>query len=568
MHGPLLALTLVLAACAHAPMNPDDGPGAGAAPPVAAAQATPEEVMYRIFAGEVLGTEGDLEGAANEYLAAAMEATDPEIARRATQIALSAQTWQHAAMAADRWVVLQPDSLEAREVAARTLLMVGDYVGAEHQLEGILGLLAPDSRQAWSAIAGLLVSAANPEKAQRLLERLVALHGADGHPDALLARSRLAAGAGDLDRAESLALQAVAADPQRADTLAWAGRLAVNSGDEDRALERYRSAWQLQPGEPDIAMPFAELLRRTGDLDAAQGVLAGLADTPRARLTRIVFALESGQQALAESLYHEFRDVTYPDRSEQAFQAGQAAELLGFPEQAIAWYAAVEDGERVVVALLRRAFLLARTGELEASRALLAEARVGGDPTVVTESYLAEAQIMADADQPGEAYAILTEALARARGDDTQIRYNRALLAVQLDRAQAAEDDLRHIIARQPRNAMALNALGYTLADRNERLEEAQRLIEAAYALDPDEASIIDSMGWVAYRLGRLEEARQYLQEALRREPNPEIAAHLGEVLWVLGDHEAATAVWDEGLELEPDNAVLLDTLARFGVAR
>jgi len=145
------------------------------------------------------------------------------------------------------------------------------------------------------------------------------------------------------------------------------------------------------------------------------------------------------------------------------------------------------------------------------------------------------------------------------------IRYSHALLAAELGWVDIAEQDLRVVIAAQPENAAALNALGYTLADQTERYEEAEALIRQAYILQPEEASIIDSMGWVTFRLGRIAEALQFLQKAWQLDKNPEIAAHLGEVLWVSGNRDAALAVWREGLAVGSSNAVLLETLERLG---
>jgi tetratricopeptide (TPR) repeat protein len=160
---------------------------------------------------------------------------------------------------------------------------------------------------------------------------------------------------------------------------------------------------------------------------------------------------------------------------------------------------------------------------------------------------------------------LLGEALTTLPGS-IAILYTQALLAAEIGRVDIAENNLRMVIAAQPENAAALNALGYTLADQTERYEEAEALIRQAYILQPDEASIIDSMGWVAYRLGRMPEALEFLQKAWQLEKNPEIAAHLGEVLWVVGNQEAAIAIWGEAQKLDSNNPVLVETLQRLGV--
>ena len=567
----LIALAMLLAAgCAAQPDKPASGtarPGPESAtedtrldrPP------TDPDVMYRVFAGEFMGAEGDLEKAADEYLEAAMESNDPEIAERATRIAVAARAWQHAAMAGDRWALLQPESLDAREIAARAMILVGDYTGAEHQMSGIIELMSHDQGRAWSIVASLLAAAGNPDKANRMLQRLVEEHSAAGNADALFAQSQLAARTGDLPRAAELAGQAVEAAPGRGELLAWAGRLAVNLGDEAKALALYHEAWSLLPENRPIAMAYAELLRRSGDIEGAQETLATLPDTPGIRFARIAFALESELPELAESIYREFEATEYPDPLEKAFQAAQSAELLGQNEAALEWYAQVGSGERALVSALRRAFLLAGRGDVQDARNLLASIRIRREPVVMKESFIAEGQILLEARQPGPAFDLLTEALEMMPGD-TQLMYSRALVAVQLKKLEIAEQDLRAIIAEQPQNAAAMNALGYTLADLTDRFTEAEVLIRAAYLLQPEEASVIDSMGWIAYRLGQLEEAERFLRDAWNRENNAEIAAHLGEVLWMADRRDEAEAAWRDGLLREADNEVLLETMTRFGI--
>jgi len=520
--------------------------------------------MYRVMAAEALGAEGELEKAAGEYLAAALESGDPEIAERATRVAIAAQAWQFAAMAADRWALLAPDSLDARQAAIRTLLIDGNFVAAEHQMDELLNQLSADPGRAWSVIAAELAAASNPEKSRAMLERLIQLRGAADNADALFAHSQLAARTGDLAEADRLAALAVAEEPGRGDLQAWAGRLAVNRQDMNRAIAHYGEAHRLRSDDRAIALAYAELLKRSGQVDRSLEVLGQLPDTPENRFARIAFALDAGREPLARALYDGFGPAAYTDTDEAAFQAAQAAEMLGDSVGAIGWYERVERGERALVAVLRRSVLMAEAGELEQARNLLSRTRMHRESGIRIESFLAESQILIDAGMAEAASELLTEAV-QAEPGSTALRYTRALVAVQLDRLEQAEADLRTIIESEPRNAAALNALGYTLADRTDRLEEAEQLVHAAYALDPNDAAIIDSMGWVAYRRGRLDEAERFLQAAWQSDANPEIAAHLGEVLWQLGRVEEAREIWREGLGREPANEALLETMARFG---
>jgi tetratricopeptide (TPR) repeat protein len=577
----LIVLSLLLTACAST--GADQGAPSGATDPSAPEPEAPErseqpleppldgrpdpgdEVALKVWTAEVFGSEGQLEKAAREYLAAALLSDDPEIARRATEVAISAQAWPLAAMAADRWVLLQPDDLEARETAVRALLVGDDYVRAELQLVEYLGQLAETSWGGWPRIAPLLLPARDPGRALELVDRLIEDTGSRENPYARYTRSRLLVRAGDFEGARELAEEAVTLAPLEAPLRAWAGRLALGQRDDEAALGHFRAAWQMDPTERPQALAYAELLRQTGRPDEANEVLASLPDTPENRFTRIGFATESGNRSLAVDLYDGFRSMPYGDAREKAFQAGRSAEVLDRKAEAIDWYAQIDGGDNALTALLRRAFLLSQLGRLDEARTLLVEARNGGGAAVQLETLLLEAQILAEVERPEAAMAVLGAGLEQFP-DNTRLLYTRSLIAVQLDQIELAESDLRTVLANEPGNAAALNALGYTLADRTDRLEEAEQLIRQAFQLEPDDPAIIDSMGWVAYRLGRLDEAERYLRQALMRQRNAEIAAHLGEVLHAQGRVQEAKRVWNEAMRIDPSDATLIETLQRFGV--
>ena len=524
---------------------------------------TDADVMYHVFAAEVLGAEGDFSAAATEYLEAALSSQDPEIAERAARVAVSAGEWQIVALASARWAMLKPASLDARRLAAGSRLREGDYVGAEYQLARILELTEFDQARGWGIVTSLLAPANDQVRANRVLDNLLEDFDAASNADALYARSKLAARAGELDKATEFIGQAIKLEPGRAELLAWSGRLAVNRQDPEQALQRYRQAWEVSSNDPVIAMAYAELLKRENDSQAAQAVLAGLPDTAEMRFARIVFALEVDDRASAEELYRGYVDADYPEPSKTAFQAAQSAELLDHHREAVNWYKQV-SGERSLRAVMRQAFLLADLDDVDEARNLLVQLRIRTDSHVKSQSYQAEVQILRDAGRDDEAMDLLNNALA-VLSEDVALRYIRALLAVGLGQLELAESDLRWIIAVQPDNATALNALGYTLADLTDRYDEAEPLILKAYELQPNESSIVDSMGWIAYRLGRLREAEKYLRQAWNTTQGAEIAAHLGEVLWVSGQKDKARALWQSGMRLENGNEVLIKTLQRFG---
>jgi tetratricopeptide (TPR) repeat protein len=572
--GVLIFVMLMMTACSSAQEAPAQS--AADTAPVLAETVAPEvsnddlpptnpDVMYHVFSAEVLGAEGDVSGAAAAYLEAALLSDDPEIAERAAKVAVSAGEWQMVALASDRWAMLDTDSLDARELAAGSRLKEGDYVGAEFQLVQVLELTQSEPEMGWAIVIALLAPVSDQVRADKVMESLLDKFDARLNVDALIARSQMAARLGELDKAKEFSDKAIEQAPDRADLLAWSGRLAVNMGDKSLALKRYQQAWQLAPDDPQVAMSYAELLKRNKDKEAAQKVLAQVPDTPDMRFARIVFALDVDDRENAELLYTGFSKAAYEDKSNAAFQAAQGAELLDHKREAINWYQQV-TGKQSLRAIMRQAFLLAGLGDVEQARNLLVQLRIQADSTIRSQSYLAEAQILQDAGLTEEALQLLNDALVALPGD-IQLRYTRALLAVGLGQLELAENDLRQIILVEPDNAAAINALGYTLADLTERYGEAEQLIRRAYELQPEDASIIDSMGWVSYRLGRLREAEAYMREAWKVMRNAEIAAHLGEVLWARGQKDEARSLWKLGLEMESDNEVLINTMQRFGEA-
>lgn len=571
--GPwLLALSLLgLAACAAAPQQEIGATPAAADVGIGQEDETvslpepiDEEVLYRVLAGEYLGSEGEIAAAVDEYLEAALISEDPEIARRAVRIAVAAESWQQAAMAADRWALLAPDSVPAHEAAASAMLRVGNYFDAEYQLIAILDLLE-DSADSWVLVSRILAQTGDFEDTDKVLERLQSERPEADSSDVYLARSQLAASARDVRRAFEYGRRAVERSPDRPDLLAWTGRLALNLGLRDTGIEYVRRAWELDPDNHDLALGYADLIAREGDEDGARAVMAGMIQTPDVTLSRILFEIAAKNRAEAERLFNDLADMSWPDESEKAFYQAQSAEALGMSRQAIAYYERVVEGDRALASALRRAELIALDGDLETARAELARMRSQGDARTVEQAWLTEARILRESGDRDTAYEVLGEAVMQ-RPESLGLLYSRALLAAELGRIDDAERDLRTIITAQPENAAALNALGYTLADQTDRLEEAENLVRQAYMLQPEEPSIIDSMGWVSFRLGRLEQAESFLRRAWQIDRNPEIGAHLGEVLWVRDKKEAAMNVWREAAGVDEENPVLVETLERLDI--
>jgi len=309
-------------------------------------------------------------------------------------------------------------------------------------------------------------------------------------------------------------------------------RLLVENRQLDEALEQYQWLVKKEPYNGEILFVTALLSLQLNDFDTSQELLQRLVDM--------------GQRL----------EVAH-------FYLGQIAELHKETDIAIDHYAEVTKGEHFLDAQISMIRLLASRGDL-----LLAqghrEKRRAQMPTQLGRIDLVEGQILYHDGQFDEAMAIYEKALLRDP-DDQGLLYSQALLAEKMGRYELAEKNLSHILEQDPDNVSALNALGYALADRSTRYQEALGYIQKAVELRPHSAAILDSMGWVLYRLGRLDESLNYLRQSLEITHDQEVAAHLGEVLWMRGEHDEARTVWDQALERTPDDKLILDVMKRFG---
>jgi tetratricopeptide (TPR) repeat protein len=232
------------------------------------------------------------------------------------------------------------------------------------------------------------------------------------------------------------------------------------------------------------------------------------------------------------------------------------------PEAAAAHYAAVGAGNYLVPARARQAAMLAGSGKLDEARALLAATQGENDAQNV-RLVQAQSELLRDSNAHAEAFGVLSAGIERFP-DSADLLYDRAMVAERLDKLDVLEADLRRVIVLRPGDAQAYNALGYTLADRTDRLAEAVALLDKALSLAPEDPFILDSVGWAQYRSGNLSRAQEYLERAYKARPDPEIAAHLGEVLWARGQRDEAGKLWQTSLQAHPQNEVLLETLRRL----
>jgi tetratricopeptide (TPR) repeat protein len=283
---------------------------------------------------------------------------------------------------------------------------------------------------------------------------------------------------------------------------------------------------------------------------------------PDVMLAAGLLSLQVGDTQAAQEQLNKTLEYGYKAPDTVHYYLGLLGEAMKQPSEAVKHYQQVNGGEYLVRARARQAALLAQQGQLDAARKLLSSTQTSNDAQRI-ELIQAEADLLRDAKDYPAAYAVLTAGIKRFP-DTTDLLYDQAMMAEKLSKLGEMETNLRRVIALKPDEAQAYNALGYTLADRTNRIDEAVTLLDKALALAPNDPFILDSMGWAQFRKGNFEAARTYLDRAYKARPDPEIAAHLGEVLWTHGLHQDADALWQTALKGSPQNALLLETMHRL----
>jgi tetratricopeptide (TPR) repeat protein len=567
--GALVVFLAVGAAFAQS----SDAPSASPADPAPAEQFS-ADVMYRILVGDIALQRGEPAIAARAYYEAAREAQDARLARRATEIALFARLRPQALEAAQLWQQLDPTSDRARQMVAMLKQPggSGDLKGDLERLladaaskgdtlgEAFLQLNRALSQQPdKTAVYKLVTELAQPYPSVPEAQFAVALAGFNtGLSDVEIASASMRA----VDRALELSPGWERAVLLKADLLA--------KSSPDSAISYLTAFLAETPQSRPAAGALAQLYVEQKRYADARAVFQQLLETDPAdheadhEVEYAVAALsfQMRDYANAERLFLRLKDVGYGEPGLVTFYLGEIAEETRRYDDAIARYREVTEGERAWPAKLRIAAIMGKQGHVDAARNYLASLSPDGRDEQI-QLKQAEAQLLQDAKDYQGAYAVLSAALA-GEPDSADLLYDVAMVAEKLNRLDEVESRLKRVIELKPDNAQALNALGYTLVDRTKRAQEGMALIEKAHALAPEDPFILDSMGWGNYRLGNLDESEKFLRRALAEKPDPEIAAHLGEVLWAKGERTRARDVWQAQLKETPDNPVLLETVHRL----
>lgn len=556
-----LALCLAPAAATWAADPPDLAAGVA----IETGHPLTAEALYLLLLAEIAGARGQIDVSAEAYTQLARRTQDPRIARRATEIALFARNTPLAIEAARIWSEAEPQSEDARRILAGVLASGGGERLDEVQIE-LARILANDSEQLEQNLLGLnraLARLQNKETVRAIVNRLTEPYLKE--PAAHFARAQASVGVDDNRSALVSISKALELRPYWEPATIFKAQILIQLGSPAEANKVLADLVEHEPDNANARLAYARSLVSAQNLPEARRQFQALLDAnPGDRDMLFAVALVSFQLddlETAADLFEQTLVAGHPEADGIRLNLGNIAERRKDDETALRWYRAVGPGRQHLDAQLRIAFILARSGQVEEARAQLQS--VEADETGHKRALIAEAALLRDAERHEEALEVLETAL-KSRPDDPDLLYESAMVAERLDRVDLMEDRLRKLIELQPDHAHAYNALGYSLADRGLRLNEAQTLIEKALELEPDDPFILDSMGWVRFRLDDLQGALAHLERAYGLRADPEIAAHLGEVLWALGRKDEARQMWNTALSEHPDNSALADTVKRF----
>ena len=558
-------LASVLSACAitsaPAPVAQAPVPAPEAAYPKLALS---NDILFGVLASEIAAQRGAAAASAPTVLALAQRTRDPRLARRAAEFALTANRLDEAIRALKLWQELEPASDNAQYQLIAALLRAGRLSEATPGVQAQLAARPHEAPQVFMHLAGLLSRQPDKAGAYAMMKTLLAPYPsvAEGHFALMITAQE--AGDDAMAQAEMATLATLA--PAWDYPVGWqVERLRQTSPEAALSLLERELARRPQAGL-ELRLSYPRLLVMVKRYDAARDAFVQLSNK-YPHQPEVAYAIgvlsyelkdyEEAERSLRDALAQGYREPDFV-----RFTLGQMAEERKLPQEAVNWYEAITSGPQLPQAQSRLAVLEAEDGKLDAALARL-EHLADMQSTPRPARVLAQAQLARNAEQPDRALAILSAALAKD-GNVAEWRYERALLLDDRERVAEAERDLRAYLKLKPKSAQGLNALGYILANRTSRVREARELVSRALKLDPDNPMILDSMGWVEYRSGKLEAALRYLQRAHHLMPDPEIAAHLGEVLWKMGREAEARELWARSLEANPDSDIIRRTQQRF----
>jgi tetratricopeptide (TPR) repeat protein len=523
------------------------------------------EIIYNILVGEIALQRQNFDLAYKHQLKSADLAKDAVAAERAAKIALYQKDRVGALKAIKSWIDFDPKSVNARQMAVMLYVQMGDSEAALRHLKLLVKLLEDDDQDGFVQAVVAVASGKDNELALKIMQSLVLDYKSNAN--ARYAVALIAVMAKKLDVAENEIQQSIKIDPKLEKAHILLGRIYGERGDLVGAMNAMRQALEQVPESTALHSAYARLLIDLNKPKLAYQQFQRLSelvpDDVDVKLSLGIIALQLEKYKQATNYFNTL--IQLKKRVDDAsFYMGRIAEAENKQKVALEWYGKVADGKNLINAKARIVGLVAEQDGLEKARSMLSDMR-SKMPESLIDLYIVEGSILRKHSTHDEVVELFDAAL-KEFPDNIDLLYARALSASALGRLEVMERDIRFILKHEPDHADALNALGYTLADQTDRYNEALGYIKKALAIKPGSPAILDSMGWVQYRLGNHEEALQYLRRAFDMVQDVEIAAHLGELLWVTGKKQEALKVIREALDKHPDNKYLLKTVKRLGI--
>lgn len=519
--------------------------------------------VFQTLVAEFALRQGDVKLGSDAWTDLAQRTRDPQAIARATEVAGFAKQYDRALELTKLWLTVEPDSAKARQAQSSLLVLTNRISDLGPQLAALLVQDKDNLGNNLLHLNRMLARLNDPKAVQQLVNRL-----AEPYPDvpeAHFAMSQAAANAGDTTRALAEAEQALRLRPT------WETAALIRAQQQSRqssaqAIDGLAEFVGRNPQAQEARMTLARLLVGERRYEEArhhfERLLADNPDNLEIIYPVAMLALQQGDAKTGREQLERLLSSEFPDKPTVHFLLGQLDQEQNKLDEALAHFRQVTSGEQYIAARSRAAQVLVQQGKLDEARAMLHATR-GASAAQQVQLSLAEAQILREANRLNDAYIVLELALSQ-QPESIDLLYDAALTAERIAKPELLEMHLARLLELKPDHSHALNALGYSWAERNIRLDEARELIAKALSLTPDDPFIVDSLGWVLYRLGRLDESLGALERAYRLRADPEIAAHLGEVLWQLGRKDDARKLIREALKSNPDNSVLAATAKKL----
>jgi tetratricopeptide (TPR) repeat protein len=522
------------------------------------------DAAYDLMVAEIALNQGDTDTAIERYLSLANSQQDPAIAERAVRIAVYGQNLDAAVEAAQRWIELDPERVEAHQVIAAIYIRQDKVDEAFSYIDDLIENSDLDDAQLFPPLLGILAREKNIETVLAVSRRI-----ADSHRDSAYAQymhGMLSAQSGRAEEALQFLDRSLALDEIEGVHAARA-RVLLRLGRSDEAIVSLQKAVAANPSDQTLRLTYARLLVDIKEYDKARAEFEKLleASPDDAELLYTLGLLSLEAQRLDDAEKYLMMLIRLGERDGEAqYYLGRIYENRKQYDKAIEWYEQVHVGDYQFDARLRIADMLGLSGRTDEAIEYLDSMLQGSQSNgSLVRIYVAKGELLRVARRYEDAMEVFNTALEIVPGN-SDLLYARALVAERLGRIDQLEADLKIILKTEPDNAHALNALGFTLADQTDRYEEAYGYLKRAIEIMPEDPAIIDSLGWVYYRMGNYDEAIRLLRTALSRFDDAEIAAHLGEVLWVTGNQQEARGIWQKALQKSPDDPVLLKVMQRF----